>query len=68
MTFEDQRMEDEANAFAIELLMPEEWIRRDAKGIDLLDTLAVEKLAKLYQVSVPLMSYRIGQLMERKRG
>ena len=65
---DDILMEDEANAFAIELLMPEEWIRRDAKGIALLDTLAVEKLAKLYQVSVPLMSYRIGQLMERKRG
>jgi Zn-dependent peptidase ImmA (M78 family) len=59
----DDMMEDEANAFAIALLMPEEWIRRDAKGIDLLDTSAVEKLAKLYQVSVPLMSYRIGQLM-----
>ncbi len=59
----DDMMELEASAFAIELLMPEAWIRRDAKGIDLLDTLAVEKLAKMYQVSVPLMSFRIGQLM-----
>lgn len=58
-------MDEEATAFAMELLMPEEWVRRDAKGIDLLDTLAVEKLAKTYQVSVPLMSFRIGQLMMR---
>jgi Zn-dependent peptidase ImmA (M78 family) len=61
----DDMMELEANAFAMELLMPEEWIKRDIKGIDLLDTRAVEALAKRYQVSVPLMSFRIGQLMER---
>lgn len=64
---DDIQMDEEANAFAMELLMPEEWVRRDAKGIDLLDTLAVEKLAKMYQVSVPLMSFRIGQLMVRGR-
>lgn len=62
---DDILMDLEANAFAIELLMPEQWIRRDAKGIDLLDTLAVEKLAKMYRVSVPLMSFRIGQLIAR---
>ena len=62
---DDKILDEEANAFAMALLMPEEWIRRDAKGIDLLDTLAVEKLAKMYQVSVPLMSFRIGQLMAR---
>ena len=59
-------IEAEANAFAMELLMPTEFLRRDLKqmgGIDLADDRQVEKLAKKYRVSVSLMAIRIGQLL-----
>lgn len=59
---ESQRMDDEANAFALELLMPEAWIRRDASGIDLFDEVGIAKLAKRYKVSPALMAFRIGQI------
>lgn len=52
----------EANTFAIELLMPEEWVRRDAAGVDLLDDRQVERLAKRYKVPNSLMAFRLGQL------
>lgn len=61
------RMEAEANLFAIELLMPADWVRRDAKGIDLLDDAAVAKLAKRYGVTSSLMAARIGQLFEQSK-
>ena len=60
--FDMERMEAEANAFALELLMPEPWIRRDAAGVDLADDKAVEKLARLYKVPVAIMAFRIGQI------
>lgn len=55
-------MDAEATAFAMELLMPREWVLRDSKGLDLLDEPAVEKLAKRYRVSPTLMAIRIGEL------
>lgn len=54
----------EANAFALELLMPADWLRRDAAGIDLLDARAVGRLAKKYRVEPQLMAVRLGQLMQ----
>lgn len=61
----DQRMEAAANAFAFELLMPEEWLRRDIGpgGVDIEDEKRVAALAKKYRVSVSVMTLRIGQLM-----
>lgn len=56
------RMEAEANAFAMELLMPFDWIVRDASGIDLCDERAVEKLAKKYRVAPTVMAVRIGEV------
>ncbi len=59
-------MEDEANLFALELLMPFDWIVRDAAGIDLTDDKAVEKLAKKYAVPTATMAIRIGQIYDEQ--
>lgn len=55
--------ETEANYFAMCILIPEEWLRRDLaemfpNGIDLMQD-DVDKLAKRYQVSVQLMTFRL---------
>jgi len=55
-------LDEEATAFAMELLMPAEWIRRDAARIDVDDQKAIKKLAQKYQVSPSVMALRIGQL------
>lgn len=68
MSRESRRMEAEANAFAMELLMPEEWLRRDIAemgGVDVEDDAKVQRLAKRYKVSNSIMAIRIGQLIER---
>lgn len=61
----------EANLFAVELLMPEPWLRRDcrmmfdiAKGqrgprFDIEYDPRIEQLADRYQVSVQLMTIRL---------
>lgn len=56
----------EANEFAMELLMPSEWLLRDCKRIGLFDTKAISKLAKKYRVSNEILVYRMGQLQDRK--
>lgn len=59
-------IEAEANAFAMELLMPTEFLLRDLKqmgGIDLADDAQITRLAKKYRVAVSLMAIRIGQLV-----
>lgn len=56
--------EREANQFAMELLMPTEFMRKDLeKGFDLEDDIAIAKLAKKYRVSQTIMTLRIGQLL-----
>lgn len=59
-----QVMEVEANAFAMELLMPEKFLRDDIgpEGVDLFDDVAVEKLAKKYRVPKSAMAARLAQL------
>lgn len=57
-----ERHDAEANAFAMELLMPFDWIVRDANGLDLCDERAVEKLAKKYRVATTVMAVRIGEV------
>lgn len=61
----EQAMEAEANAFAMELLMPREWLLADIKklgGVDIEDEKAMARLAKKYGVSLTVMALRIGQL------
>lgn len=57
-----EAMHAEANAFAMELLMPEAWLRKDAAVMDICDDKAVERLAKKYRVSASVMAYRLGEL------
>lgn len=59
-------VEAEANAFAMELLMPADWVRADIRklgGIDIEDDAKVEKMARRYKVSTAVMTIRIGQLI-----
>lgn len=60
-------MDDEANQFAMELLMPERFLRDDLAKIDFdiesgQEGEGVKRLAKKYKVSELLMAQRIGQL------
>jgi Zn-dependent peptidase ImmA (M78 family) len=62
---EDQIMEAEANAFAMELLMPADWLRADIEklgGIDIDDDKKLSRLAKKYSVSLQVMAIRIAEL------
>jgi Zn-dependent peptidase ImmA (M78 family) len=54
--------EIEANAFAAELLMPEQFIRKDLEEIDICDEECVRKLAQKYQVSTESFVYRVSNL------
>lgn len=61
-------IEVEANSFAMELLMPEAWLRRDVKalgGIDLEDEKEIRKLADRYRVGEQIMTLRLGQLLKK---
>ena len=60
---ENEIMNKEANYFAMCLLMPEQFLRKDMVGIDLTDDVAVGRLAKKYKVPAATMAFRIGQLM-----
>ena len=57
--------DEEANQFAIELLMPDHLVRIEVRklgGIDIMDDDQIKKLAKKFGVNGSLMSFRIGQL------
>jgi Zn-dependent peptidase ImmA (M78 family) len=57
--------EAEANAFAMELLMPEQFVKDylDKHGpIDLMDSKALGKMAKTFGVDLQVMAIRLGQL------
>lgn len=59
-------IEAEANQFAMELLMPRDWLLRDLKamgGVDMADDAEIAKLARKYLVATSLMAIRIGQLI-----
>ena len=66
-TPEEQQVEDEANHFARELLMPEDLVRREVRkvgGIDLLDDsdkrLAI--VAARFGVSKTVLAFRLGEI------
>ena len=55
--------EREANVFAMELLMPEFMVRREARlPLDAESDPEVKRLAKLFQVSVQLMTIRLADI------
>jgi Zn-dependent peptidase ImmA (M78 family) len=61
----EDEQEIEANRFAAELLMPEDFLIRDLTAValkDLHDDEAVRELAKKYQVSVQAMTTRLTSL------
>lgn len=56
-------MNAEANAFALELLVPTFFLRMDLErlgGADIEDISSIERLAKRYRVSTAVMAIRIG--------
>ena len=58
------RREQEANAFAAALLMPEKFLIQEIKKqkFDLTDEDSLRELARLFNVSVAAMTYRIANL------
>ena len=61
----EARQEREANAFAAAILMPKEFILkevRNQKYIGYNETTLIEELARLFEVSVPAMTYRFADL------
>ncbi len=64
-TNKELRQEREANAFAAAILMPKDFIIREVSKSDyngLSETQLIEKLAKVFEVSVPAMTYRFSDL------
>ena len=60
-----KQYDDEANAFAMELLMPEAWLRKDLAAHRRADTdpeSMVEQMAERYAVTVFVMTIRLTQL------
>jgi Zn-dependent peptidase ImmA (M78 family) len=56
---EDKVMDEEANVFAMLLLMPNPQFVQAMRGVpDLLDEEAVKKVAKIFQVGVPMVICR----------
>lgn len=67
-TPEKEQMEAEANYFAMCLLMPYEFMKKDLEElgeIDVCDDPKIRKLAKKYQVTEQLMMIRIGQVTKQ---
>ncbi len=58
------KKEQEANAFAAALLMPEKFVLKEIKNhsLDLSDENSMKELAKRFNVSVPALTYRIVNL------
>lgn len=57
-------MEKEANLFAMELLMPEKFLREDIgpDGVDVFDDATINQLARKYKVPASVMTARLVQL------
>lgn len=66
---ERSREDNEANLFAMNLLMPEDFVREEIRKmggtIDLCNDKAIERLAKKFKVSVTMMVLRLGQISNR---
>lgn len=67
LTPADYKVEQEANAFAAALLMPQTLLQRELQaynGFDLSDSSMLTELAKKFEVSTQAMSYRIINLSD----
>jgi Zn-dependent peptidase ImmA (M78 family) len=65
MKTQEDIIDTEANYFAMCLLMPESFLRRDIEemgGLDLTKDGPIRKLAQKYQVSIAMMTLRLAQL------
>jgi Zn-dependent peptidase ImmA (M78 family) len=63
-------MEIEANAFAMELLIPSDWLRADMAnlgGVDMESDHVIADLAKRYGVSRQIMTRRIVELENKSK-
>ena len=60
----DMEMDTEANRFAIELLMPAAWVKKDLENMefDLCEDKQLKSLAKRYGVSMTAMALRLKSL------
>jgi Zn-dependent peptidase ImmA (M78 family) len=59
MSKDGEMMENEANAFALYLLMPDKFISEDFKnGFDLTDDTRIKEVAKKYQVTITMVFAR----------
>lgn len=58
----DPQMQHEANIFAMELLMPFDFVVADMHGLDLSDDLEIEKLANRYRVPRGVMAMRVADV------
>jgi Zn-dependent peptidase ImmA (M78 family) len=68
-----ETQDTEATVFACALLMPPEWLGRDLAKVasedgllDMEDELLWRKMAKKYDVSVPIMAWWVGFLHGRR--
>lgn len=62
----NKQMDEEANQFAIELLMPRDWVLADLiemQNFDIETEPRLILLAKRYQVSLQLMTIRVYQVL-----
>jgi Zn-dependent peptidase ImmA (M78 family) len=68
MTSEEIQQEEEANEFAMHLLMPSAWVRDYLikHRIDLCNEKAIKVMADKFKVPTSLMAVRIGQVMKEK--
>lgn len=62
MTHKNRQMHAEANMFALEILIPFEFIIKDGRGVDIADDEAVKRLADKYKVPAAVMALRLGQV------
>lgn len=62
-------MNDEANIFAMHLLMPSDLLRKEMRGkpVAIDNDEAVAKLAKKFKVPAGVMALRLGMLMQEGR-
>lgn len=62
----NKKLEEEANMFAMLLLMPKEMIKMDLEnGIDLTDNKSLTDLAKKYDVPLTAMAVRVALFINK---
>lgn len=62
----NDEINDEANEFAMHLLVPTEFLKRELEklgSIDLADDTVITKLAKKFKVPITVMAIRLGQVL-----